>query len=212
VSSDLRRFAPATARNREPILSVLSRYATAGTNVLEIASGTGEHAAFLAGHLGVAMWQPTDADEASLASINAWILHAATPALRPAIELDVTCAPWPFADASMDVIVCINMIHISPFEACLALLDGARRTLTERGYLYLYGAYKRDGLHTAPSNAEFDSNLRSRNPSWGVRSVEHVVLEAKLREFQLVEIVDMPANNLSVVLQLRSQTNHAEAR
>jgi hypothetical protein len=199
-----RRNAPAAVRNREPILEVLRRYVREGAHVLEIASGSGEHAAFLAQALPIASWQPTDPDEASRASIDAWTAHLAADRVRPALALDVTegLAQWPVA--RVDVVVCINMIHIAPWEACLGLLDGAAKVLAASGggLVYQYGPYRRGGAHTAPSNDAFDESLRSRNPAWGVRDLESVTDEAAARGFTLEAVVEMPANNLSVVLRL----------
>ena len=200
----LRRTAPAAARNREPILEVLRRFVREGDHVLEIASGSGEHATFLAQALPVASWQPTDPDEASRASIDAWTAHLAADRVRPALALDVMQSPaeWPVARA--DVVVCINMIHIAPWEACLGLLDGAAKVLgaSGGGLVFLYGPYRRGGVHTVPSNAAFDESLRSRNPAWGVRDLERVTDEAAARGFTPEAVVEMPANNLSVVLRL----------
>jgi len=193
------RHAPATARNRDPILAVLERWVQPGATVLEIASGTGEHATFLGERLPVASWQPTDPDAASRASVDAWRKELEAKHVLPALALDVTRRPWPVTQA--DVVVCINMIHISPFEACLALLDGARDVLAPGGLLYLYGPYRRGGAHTAPSNEAFDASLRARNPAWGVRDLEVVTGEARARGLELAELVEMPANNLSVILR-----------
>ena len=207
---DLRRFAPATARNREPILDVLRRFVAPGANVLEIASGTGEHAVFLAPRLEVASWQPTDRDADSRRSIDAWRMHAAPGApadqdghierILPALDLDVTSHPWPPLPTRPDLIMCVNMIHISPWRACEGLLDGAAGLLAPGKLLFLYGPYRREGKHTAPSNEAFDASLRSRNPEWGVRNLEDVVIAAADRGFTLTEVVEMPANNLSVIL------------
>jgi len=198
-----RRSAPAAARNREPILEVLGRFVREGDHVLEIASGTGEHAIYLAQRLPVASWQPTDPDDDSRASIDAWTAHLAADRVRPALALDVTRRPWPVDRA--DVVVCINMIHIAPWAACLGLLDGGASVLRNGaaagGILYLYGPYRRGGAHTAPSNAAFDESLRARDPAWGIRDLETVVQEAAARGFTLEDVVDMPANNLSVVLR-----------
>jgi len=196
---DARRFAPATGRNREPILALLARVVPAGARVLEIAAGSGEHACFFAERLPVAEWQPTDPDADSRASIDAWRAHAPSERVAPALELDVTDDTWPVADA--DVVVCINMIHISPWEATLGLVRGAARVLPPRGVLFLYGPYRRAGAHTAPSNAEFDASLRARDPRWGVRDLEAVEQVARDRDFELEEVVAMPANNLSLVLR-----------
>jgi hypothetical protein len=202
---DPRLFAPATTRNRDAILGVLARFVRDGDRVLEIASGTGEHATFLAQRLPVASWQPTDPDRASCASIDAWTHHLSADRVRAAIALDVTRDPWPIEHA--DLVVCINMIHIAPWAACLALLDGAASTLRAStlratgGLLYLYGPYRRAGAHTAPSNAAFDASLHARDPAWGIRDLETVVEQAATRGFTLEDVVEMPANHLSVVLR-----------
>ncbi len=197
--NDLRLFAPATSRNREPIRDVLARLVRDGDDVLEIASGTGEHATYLARQLPVASWQPTDLDDASRASIDAWTAHLRADNVRPAVALDVTEQPWPVAHANL--VVCINMIHIAPWVACLGLLDGAAHALSGGGLLYLYGPYRRGRAHTAPSNAAFDESLRARDPAWGIRDLEIVVDEAVTRGFTLEDVVEMPANNLSIVLR-----------
>lgn len=197
--TDPRKFAPATARNRDPILGVLARVIPAGAKVLEIASGTGEHAVYFASRLPGVTWQPSDPDADSRASVDAWRAHERVPNVLPAVALDVVHEPWPVDEA--DAIVCINMIHISPWRACEALLAGAARRLPPSGPLFLYGPYKRGGAHTAPSNEAFDASLRARNPSWGVRDLDDVVREAAKRGLVLDEVVEMPANNLSVVLR-----------
>lgn len=195
----MRCTAPATTRNRDPILAVLSRFVPGGARVLEIASGTGEHAIHLASRLPVASWQPSDPDPDARASVEAWRTEAAAERVLPPVALDVCSAPWPVASA--DVVVCINMIHIAPWRATEALMEGAALVLPRGGVLFLYGPYRRGGAHTAPSNDVFDASLRSRDPSWGVRDLEAVVAEAERRGFDLAEVVDMPANNLSVVLR-----------
>ena len=178
---------------------MLARVAREGADVLEIASGTGEHATFFAERLPIASWQPSDPDEASRASIDAWAAHLGTEHVRPAIALDVTQHPWPIARA--DVIVNINMIHISPWRTCEALLAGAGELLAPGGVLYLYGPFRRGGAHTAPSNEAFDASLRGRDPAWGVRDLETVAEEASKHGLTLEEVIPMPANNLSVVLR-----------
>lgn len=196
---DARRFAPASARNREPILAVLARFVREGARVVEIASGSGEHATFLAERLPVESWQPTDPDAPSRASIDAWTAHLHARHVKPALDLDVTRRPWPVPRA--DVVVCINMIHIAPWSAAEGLIRGASEVLEPAGILYVYGPFRRGGVHTAPSNAAFDESLRSRDPSWGVRDLEAVTEEATKRGFDLEDVVEMPANNLSVVLR-----------
>ena len=190
----MKQFAPATARNREPIRDVLARVLPASGVVLEIASGTGEHGVFMAAAFPHIEWQPSDPDEVALASIAAWRAEAALPNLRAPVRLDVRDAAWPAANA----IACINMIHISPWEATLALFAGAARTLAAGELLFTYGPYRFDGV-TAPSNEDFDRSLRSRNPAWGVRDVAD--LRAAANGLTLVETIAMPANNHSLVFR-----------
>ncbi|MCH8686302.1 class I SAM-dependent methyltransferase [Sphingosinicellaceae bacterium A1X5R2] len=205
---DERQIAPAAERNKGPILDVLRRalphaglVLPHGGLVLEIASGTGQHVAHFAAHLPGLIWQPSDPNTACHASINAWVRDAGLANVRPALALDVTQEPWPVDRA--DAIVCINMIHISPWAATQALMQGAERLLPPGGVLCLYGPYKRGGQHTAPSNAEFDASLQARNPAWGVRNLEDVLDLAARHGLDLVEVVEMPANNLSVILRRR---------
>jgi len=205
-----RRFAPATARNRAPILAVLERVLPARGFVLEIASGTGEHAAAFAAALPALAFQPSDVDPESLASIEAWRRHSALPNLRAAVALDVHALPWPVA-AAPDAILCINMIHIAPWSASLALLDGAAALLAPGAPLVLYGPYREGGAHTAPSNASFDASLRERDPRWGVRDLEAVASEAAARGIHLEEVVAMPANNRTLVLRRGSTGSRASA-
>jgi SAM-dependent methyltransferase len=197
MTTDARRFAPAAARNREPILDVLRAHLPASGTALEIASGSGEHAVAFAAAFPTLVWQPSDPDPANRASIAAWIAAAGTPNLLPPIDLDATAEIWPLATA--DAVVCINMIHIAPWAACLGLLRGAARLLAPGGLLYLYGPFKRDGAHTAPSNAAFDESLRARDPAWGVRDLDEVREAAE--GFAPPTVVAMPANNLSVLFR-----------
>jgi SAM-dependent methyltransferase len=194
-----RRSAPAALRNRAPILDVLRTQLPSSGTVLEIASGTGEHAvAFATAFPGIA-WLPSDPVPANCATIAEWIAAEGGTNVRPPVELDATSGRWPVAAA--DAVICINMIHIAPWAACLGLLRGAARTLAPGGLLYLYGPYKRDGRHTAPSNADFDASLRARNPEWGVRDLADVVAAAAAAGFADPGIVEMPANNLSVLFR-----------
>ncbi|WP_082716365.1 MULTISPECIES: DUF938 domain-containing protein [Burkholderia] len=202
IDSSSRQWAPATERNREPILDVLKRVLPVRGTVLEIASGTGQHAIHFAAALPDLVWQPTDTEAAARASIAAWAADAALPNLRAPLALDVCVEPWPLAAA--DAIVCINMIHIAPWAAACALFDGAARVLPDGGVLYLYGPYRRGGAHTAESNAQFDAQLRSRDPAWGVRDLETVAELGRAADLALDEIVEMPANNLSVVFRKRA--------
>ena len=198
---DARRHAPATERNRDPILAVLRDALPSEGLVLEIAAGTGQHAVHFAAAFPHLTWQPSDPDPEARASIDAWREHAGTDNLRPALELDVTRSPWPVERA--DAVVCINMIHISPWECTEALVDDAARLLPPGGVLFTYGPYKRDGEHTAPSNEAFDASLRARNPAWGVRDVDDVAAAARRHGLELEELHEMPANNLSLVFRRR---------
>lgn len=197
--ADTRLFSPAAERNCRPILDVLRQVLPATGLVLEIASGSGQHAAFFAPHFPRLAWQPSDADGTARRSIAAWVEAAGCTNLHPPVELDAACPAWPVARA--DAIVCINMIHISPWLATLGLLRGAARVLPPDGVLYLYGPYKRDGRHTAPSNTAFDADLNARNPDWGVRDVGDVATAASAEGFGAPVIIPMPANNLSVIFR-----------
>jgi len=195
-----RLLAPAAERNRGPILDVLRRVLPASGSVLEIASGTGQHAVHFAQALPGLRWQPSDPDAHARRSISAWVAHAGLPNLAEPLAFDVRDASsWP--EVALDAIVCINMIHISPWACTDALFTGAARVLRPGGVLFLYGPYRREGRHTAPSNEAFDQQLRSRDPSWGVRDLETVVALGLDRGLDCVEVVEMPANNLSVVFR-----------
>ncbi|MBB5695046.1 DUF938 domain-containing protein [Muricoccus pecuniae] len=192
MSEDPRRQAPAAARNREPILAALREILPRRGLVLEIASGTGEHAAHFAAALPELVFQPSDPDPDLRASIDAWA--AGMPNVRPAIALDASAGGWPVGAA--DAVLCINMIHIAPWEAALGLFRGTAALLPPGGPLVLYGPYRRGGRHTAPSNAAFDDDLRRRNPAWGVRALEAVAEAAGREGFGPPEVTEMPANNL----------------
>ena len=197
----MKRVAPATERNREPIREVLQRVLPAAGTVLEIASGTGEHAIAFARAFPELTWQPSDPDPGARASIAAWRADAGVPNLAAPIALDVTGA-WPAIDAQ--AIVCINMVHIAPWDATLALFANAGRLLAARAPLYLYGPYRFGRAYTAESNAEFDRALRARDPRWGVRDVDDLVAVALEVQLELVDTVAMPANNHSLVFARRS--------
>lgn len=200
--TDPRQFAPATQRNRDVILDVLRRTLPATGLVLEIASGSGEHAVHFAKHLPALQFQPTDPNPEALASIAAWIAASGLGNVRPPVQLDV-CQPfWPIANAA--ALVCINMIHISPWEATRGLISGAAAILPEDAPLYLYGPYFRAGVETAPSNLAFDKSLRDRNPAWGIKRLEDVAAVAASAGFSGPDITEMPANNLSVVFRRTS--------
>jgi hypothetical protein len=191
--------APAVGRNRDPILAVLRRVLPARGTVLEIASGTGEHAVHFAAGLPDLTWQPTDCDPDALRSIRAYRAATQLPNLLAPIELDASAPTWPIAHA--DAVVSINMIHIAPWTAAEGLMAGAGRLLMSGSTLYLYGPFKEDGQHTAPSNAAFDASLRSRDPQWGVRDAGEVANLARRHGLEFVERVAMPANNLSLVFR-----------
>lgn len=196
---DPRLYAPAVARNREPILAVLRRVLPPRGLVLEVASGSGEHAAFFAAALPHLQWQPTDRDPRARDSIAAFQRSAGIPNLLPPLSLDAAARHWPINRA--DAVVCINMIHISPWSATEGLAAGVERVLPTGGVLYLYGPYKEDGRHTSPSNEAFDEDLRTRDPSWGVRDLRDVVTLAARHGLVHEEIVSMPANNRSVIFR-----------
>ena len=199
MSEDARRFAPAVARNKAAITEVLARHLPASGLVLEIASGSGEHALHFAAHFPALRFQPTDPDALALASIAAWRAEAALPNLLPPLMLDVMADSWPVTKA--DTVACINMIHIAPWEATAALMRGAARILTPNGMLFLYGPFKQRGEHTAPSNAEFDASLRAQDARWGVRDLEAVAEIASAAGFAALVLESMPANNLSVIFR-----------
>jgi len=203
---EARQYAPATERNREPILTVLQEVLPTNGTVLEIASGTGEHATFFASRLSHLHWQPSEMNPALISSIKAWAIALPIPNLLTPLALDVSDQPWPVEDRAKNLsttpitaIVNINMIHISPWQSCEYLMAGAERVLQKGGVLYLYGPYKRNGAHTAPSNEAFDEMLKSRNPQWGIRDLETVCNTAAQHSLTLNKVVPMPANNFSVV-------------
>jgi SAM-dependent methyltransferase len=193
--------APAAARNREPIAEVLKTVLPPSGIVIEIASGTGQHVAHFARLFPQLLWQPTDRDCEAVESIAAWREEAKLANLLPPLRLDAQSADWPVAAA--DAILCINMVHISPWEATVGLMRGAGRLLAPGAPLILYGAYIRDEVPTAPSNLAFDESLRRRNPSWGLRTLEAVSAEAEKNGFAFEQLFEMPANNLTVVFRKR---------
>jgi cyclopropane fatty-acyl-phospholipid synthase-like methyltransferase len=200
--SSARRCTPAAGRNREPILAVFRTRMAPAARVLEIGSGSGEHAIHLCTALPQLDWQPSDPDPASRASIAAWIAHSGLRNVRAPLDLDVRSARWGVEErAPFDCLVSINMIHIAPWACTLALLDGAARLLRAGGTLLLYGPFRRGGAHTAPSNAAFDERLRSEDPQWGVRDLDEVAAAAAERGLRFAEAVPMPANNLSVLFE-----------
>ena len=196
---DARRRAPATERNREPIAEVLRDVLPARGTVLEVASGTGEHGVYFAEQFPDLRWQPSDPDPDALASILAWRQDATLPNLLEPVLLDASAAEWPIASA--DAILCINMVHISPWAATLGLMAGAQRLLGSGAPLVLYGPYRRAGVATAPSNEAFDASLKERDPRWGLRALEDVSAEAEARGLRFERLIEMPANNLTIVFR-----------
>jgi len=206
-----RHCSPAAERNRQPLLEVLRRVLPATGRALEIASGTGQHAAWFARHLPGWTWQPTDADAQALASIAAWCFgdDAAgvqaddTPPLvnvEPPRRLDVLAPAWE-VQGSFDAIVCANMLHIAPWACCAALMRGAARHLSPDGVLVTYGPYLVEGEATAASNLAFDADLRARDPAWGIRWLHEVEGEAARAGLRLRERVAMPANNFTLIFE-----------
>lgn len=197
--TDHRRSAPHVERNAVPIADVLRDALPPRGLVLEVASGTGEHSLHFAREFPKLLWQPSDPEPASLRSIEAWRVESGLFNLLPPVSLDARAAAWPVPRA--DAILCINMIHISPWLATAGLMRGAGRLLEAGAPLFLYGPYRRDGVETAPSNEAFDESLKARNPEWGLRDLEAVSAEAEKSGLVLDTVVEMPANNLSVLFR-----------
>ena len=198
MNVDARLHSAAAERNREPILAVLQRVLPAQGVALEIASGSGQHAAFFAAALPGWRWQPSEADARPLPSIAAWCAGLAN--VDEPIVLDVLAPSWPGVPAQVDAVFCANLIHISPWPTCAALMQGAARHLAPQGRLLIYGPFLVDGEPTAPGNQAFDADLRARNPAWGLRRLADVQLEAEAAGLVLRERVAMPANNLMLVI------------
>ncbi len=194
---DARETAPSAERNKQPILEVLARVLPPRGLVLEIGSGTGQHVAHFAQALPALTFQPSEMDVERHASIAAWAAAGKLSNVKPPLAFDVTKRPWPVSAA--DAIVCINVIHISPWQATLALMAGAGAILSAGGVLVTYGPYLRGGAHTSQSNQAFDAGLHARNPLWGVRDVDTVAQVAGSEGLALEELVPMPANNFTLV-------------
>jgi hypothetical protein len=197
--TDHRQYAPATVRNRDFILDVLRDVLPMKGVILEIASGSGEHVVHFARNFPGLIFQPSDAEPEALLSVAAWVKDAELTNVRAPIVLDASQSPWPIASA--DAIICINMVHISPWDATVGLIAGAAAILLPASPLYLYGPYKRKGFATAPSNETFDRNLRDRNPTWGLRDLEAVAGVAQSVGFSAPAVTEVSANNLSVVFR-----------
>jgi hypothetical protein len=223
-AKEARRSAPAAMRNREPIAEVLKEWLPASGLVLEIASGSGEHGVYFAARFPALEWQPSDVHPDALSSIAAWRDESGLPNLKAPLALDAASSDWPIdrADAVLsikmdsnscdrpkpaekggfDVVLNLNMVHISPWSAALGLLDGAARGLKRGGALILYGPWLQTGIETAPSNLEFDLQLRQRDPAWGLRHVADFEAAASERGFALEQTRAMPANNLMLLFRL----------
>lgn len=202
---DHRQFAPATQRNREPILAQLLRWLPDTGTVLELGSGSGEHAVYFSPRLPAGLqWQPSDQSVDCLASIDAWVRYSGITRVLPARRLDIANRDW---GLRAQALIAINVLHYSPAETTTALFRGASAVLDAGAPVILYGPYMRDGRHTAPSNAEFDRWLKSRDPAFGVRDLSMVGSEAERYGFRLLALEEMPANNLLLVYR----TEHSNA-
>ncbi len=194
----MRLHAPAAERNAEPILAVLREVLPAAGTVLEVASGTGQHVATFAAALPALTFQPSEPQTDNHTSIAAWT--EGLDNVRPPLALDVTAESWPI-EGVLDAVFCANMIHIAPPEATAGLLRGAARHLRPGGVLVLYGPFRIEGAHTAPSNAAFDASLKSRDPRWGIRDLSVVASQAAALGLTQREVREMPANNKTVVFE-----------
>ena len=211
--SFVKQFSSASERNRQPILGALQRLLPPQGRALEIASGTGQHVAHFAQHLPGWHWQPSDLTCEAFESIAAWCAQAGAHHVAPPVLLDVMADRWPVANAhpqlaqdefngkTFDLVFCANMLHISPWATCAALMQGAARHLAEHGILVTYGPYLEHDVPTSPGNLAFDENLRARNPQWGIRALGDVVAQARLAGLELKERIEMPANNLMLVFK-----------
>ena len=200
-AAGMRRSAPAALRNREPIAEVLGEWLPKSGLVLEIASGSGEHALYFAQRFPGLEWQPSDVHPDALASIAAWRDESGLPNLRPPIAIDAASRDWPIDGA--DALLSINMVHISPWSSSLGLIEGAARLLAQGAPLILYGPWLKDDVSTAPSNLQFDADLKRRDPEWGLRKVEEFAAAAEEHGLMLAETRAMPANNMMLLLRRR---------
>ena len=200
AGEDARRSAPAVQRNREPIAEVLAEWLPSAGTVLEVASGTGEHAIWFGDHFRNLDWQPSDTHSDALSSIAAWRARSDLPNVLEPVLIDASNPHWPIDNA--DAVLNINMAHISPWDASLGLIEGAAKVLPEGGPLILYGPWLKDDIETAPSNLAFDAELKARDPQWGLRRVEDFADAASARGFDFVECRQMPANNLMLLFRL----------
>jgi hypothetical protein len=198
-----KRYAPATERNKGPLLAVLQSQLPEQGVVLEIASGSGQHAAYFAPRLAPRLWLPTDVGAANLASISEWCAEVESEWLLPTQHLNVLDSVWAVEQQALpeavSALVNINMLHIAPWACCHGLFAGAKRILVDRGVVLIYGPFKQNGQHTAASNEAFDASLRGENTSWGIRDQESVTEVALEAGFECVETIPMPANNQALV-------------
>lgn len=199
---------PAFGRNFQPILAVLQRVlGDRGGDVLEIGSGPGQHIAAFAAAMPNLIWWPSDPDPRHLASITAWREDAACANLRPAVRLNAAARDWPIGrpglppQSDLAAMLCINVVHIAPWNVAEGVMGAAGRLLAADGLTLLYGPFSRDGRHTAPSNAAFDTALRAQDPAWGVRDIADIATLADSNGLEIAETVDMPANNFCLVLR-----------
>lgn len=203
---DRRQYSASAKRNRAPILDVLEKHLPSSGTILEIASGSGEHAVYFAPNFPQLNWQTTNLDEAQMDSVIDWIANAPSSNLLPPIKLDATASIWPiespgYPATPITAILNSNMIHISPWNVCEGLLAGAGRTLESSGRLFLYGPFKIEGQHTALSNEEFDVWLKDKDPEFGIRDQRDVVIEAKKYGLLHMETIPMPANNFIQIFE-----------
>jgi len=196
-----KQFSPSAARNTEPILAALRPRLPVSGHALEVASGTGQHIAAFARAFPKLDWTPSDPDPAARASIAAHVAEAGLANLQTPLDLDVSDSEWPEAvDARLDVMVAINLLHISPWAATLGLMAGAGPLLAPDGRLFIYGPFSRGGDYLAQSNVQFDAALRQRDPSWGLRDADDVAAAARAKGLALADVIAMPANNLMLVI------------
>jgi len=198
-ATDLRRFAPSALRNRDPILDVLRSVLPSTGLVLEVASGTGEHIVHFARELPALNWQPSDRSPAARESIAAWVVAERRSNIREVMDLDAGQSPWPVEEVA--AVICINMVHISPWEATIGLMRGAGQALVSGGVLDIYGPYRRSDRPLEPSNLAFDQDLRARDARWGLRDLDAVIQCAADHGLEFERAIDMPANNLSVIFR-----------
>lgn len=195
VPPTAKRYAPATQRNRVPLAGVLSRFLPEKARVLELASGSGEHAVYLAPRLRVAAWQPTDCDSSALESIAAWRAETDVPQVSDPLCLNVLAPPWPTPCGAFDAVFTANLFHISPSGTVSAAFQGAAECVKTGGQFFVYGPFQKDGQHTAASNAAFHTQLRAQNGAWGIRPMEEVVRAGSEAGFEVMNVIPMPANN-----------------